>query len=504
MKRSGSAFTFAALLSSAAIVVGTIGGVAQADTLDDVKRRGELVFGADAQGGEPYVFEDPADPAHRLVGFEVDIGAAIARRLGVRSRFSQADWSTLVPSLERGDFDVAMNGLEDTPARRARVLLSTPYFSFGETLAVRKGATARALTDLSGARIATLNQSFAYDVLRARGFDPVLYEGVSEPYADLALGRVDGVLLDHLIADRYGCAKSDVVCLPGDVAHGSYVIGVRRGDDSLLRALDSSLDELRRGGELRRTLEKWRLWDFRQLELSHRLETGSTETAPPDGAAPRQWTLADTRLFLQGALVTLVISTAAFVLALPIGLALALGRLERAGFSRALATVYVEVFRGTPLLLQLYVLYFGLAPILRLGPLYAAVLALALNYAAYEAEIHRGALLAVPRGQGEAARSLGLNRLQTLRHVLLPQSFRIALPSMTNDFVALLKDSSLVSVITVVELTKRMTIAAVDLRGWLLPGFACAALYFAMSYPLARLAAKLERELRRDRHPEPV
>jgi polar amino acid transport system substrate-binding protein len=154
--------------------------------------------------------------------------------------------------------------------------------------------------------------------------------------------------------------------------------------------------------------------------------------------------------------------------------------------------------------LQLYVLYFALAPLVRLGAPAAAILGLSLNYAAYEAEIHRGALQSVPRGQGEAARSLGLGRWQVLRYVLLPQSFRIALPAMTNDFVALLKDSSLVSVITVVELTKRMTIAAVDLRGWLLPGLACAALYLAMSYPLSRLADRLDKRLRHDPHHEPV
>ncbi len=84
--------------------------------------------------------------------------------------------------------------------------------------------------------------------------------------------------------------------------------------------------------------------------------------------------------------------------------------------------------------------------------------------------MHRGALLAVPLGQSEAARALGLGTWQSLRHVLLPQSLKNALPALTNDFVALLKDTSLVSVITVVELTKRMTIAAVDLRDWVVPG----------------------------------
>jgi len=152
-------------------------------------------------------------------------------------------------------------------------------------------------------------------------------------------------------------------------------------------------------------------------------------------------------------------------------------------------------------LLQLYILYYGLAPLVRLGPFEAAILGLGLNYAAYEAEVHRGALLALPRGQAEAARSLGLSRAQALRHVLLPQSFRNALPALTNDFVALLKDSSLVSVITVVELTKRMTIAAVDLRDWVVPGLACAGLYFAMSFPLSRLSLRLERRLSHDSNP---
>ncbi|HEX3595463.1 MAG TPA: ABC transporter substrate-binding protein/permease [Polyangiaceae bacterium] len=482
-------------------------------TLDEIRRRGELVWGGDIQGGEPYVFEDPSNPEH-LVGFEVELADALGRRLGVKARFRQSDWSSLVPGLERGDFDVAMNGLEDTPARRERLLLSSPYFAFGETLAVRTGASLRSLDALRGRRIGTLSQSYAFDLLRGRGLNPVSYEGVSEPYSDLALGRLDAVLLDHVIADRYGCSRDGVECLPGDVARGTYVIGIRRDDATLKSALDDALRRITSDGELKSILERWKLWDARQVALQGVAPPGpsaSSSVEPPSGLPPlesaearRGWTFADTRLFLEGAAVTIGLSASAFVLALPIGLALAIGRLERRRAVRFAATLYVELFRGTPLLLQLYVLYFALAPLVRLGAPAAAILGLSLNYAAYEAEIHRGALQSVPRGQGEAARSLGLGRWQVLRYVLLPQSFRIALPAMTNDFVALLKDSSLVSVITVVELTKRMTIAAVDLRGWLLPGLACAALYLAMSYPLSRLADRLDKRLRHDPHHEPV
>jgi polar amino acid transport system substrate-binding protein len=486
------------------------------DTLARVKARGELVWGGDVQGGEPYVYEDPKDPKH-LIGFEVDIADALGRRLGVRVRFAQAEWSNLVPTLERGDFDVIMNGLEDTPERRDRILLSKPYFVFGETLAVRRGQKQHSLDELHGHRVATLNQSYAYEFLAKFPVERVLYEGVSEPYTDLELGRVDGVLLDHIIANRYGCVRKDVECVAGDVTRGTYVVGIRKDDRRLQRAIDDALDGMVSSGELRRILEHWALWDARQDALAKAVPAPSaapesdvsSKTRAPDssttvlGPEPeRHFGLADAALFLSGALITVALSVSAFAIALPLGLLLALGRLGRSNVARWLASAYVEVFRGTPLLLQLYVLYFALAPVVKLGPMTAAILGLAFNYASYEAEIQRGALLAVPRGQAEAARALGMSRWQALRHVLLPQSMRIALPSMTNDFVALLKDSSLVSVITVVELTKRMTIAAVDLRGWLVPGIACAALYFAMSYPLARLAVRLEERLKRDQHPE--
>jgi len=148
--------------------------------------------------------------------------------------------------------------------------------------------------------------------------------------------------------------------------------------------------------------------------------------------------------------------------------------------------------RGTPLLLQLFVLYYGLSAVIRLPAFIAALLGLGLNYAAYESEIYRGALESVLRGQLEAARTLGLSEMQVLRLVRGPQAFRFALPPMTNDFVALLKDSSLVSVITVIELTKQTQIFAANIGSWVIPGLLCAALYLAMSLPLGRLAGVLE------------
>jgi len=298
------------------------------------------------------------------------------------------------------------------------------------------------------------------------------------------------VLLDDIIVDRYA-PRHPTVRVVGDVGDGAYAIAFRREDQALRGAVDAALAQLIASHQLRDILARWRIDGPRQT----RLESAPGPLAAPAGPGPvATFGARHVWLFLQGALVTLLVSAGAMVLAVTFGLGLALARLylPRAG---RLAAAYIELFRGTPVLLQLYLLYYGLAPVLRLDAFGAAILGLGLNYAAYEAEIQRAGILSVPVGQMEAALSLGMSRRLALRRIVLPQAFRVALPGITNDFIAMLKDSSLVSVITVVELTKRMAITAVDTRGWLLPGLACAALYFAMSYPLARLARAWEARL---------
>jgi polar amino acid transport system substrate-binding protein len=184
-------------------------------------------------------------------------------------------------------------------------------------------------------------------------------------------------------------------------------------------------------------------------------------------------------------------------MAVALGVLIASGRVYGNAAVQGALTAYVEIIRGTPLLLQLFVLYFGLASIVQLPAFVAALIGLGLNYSAYESEIYRGALQAVSRGQLDAARTLGFSAGQTLRLVRGPQAFRLALAPMTNDFVALLKDSSLVSVITVVELTKQTSIFAANIGSWVVPGALCAALYLALSLPLARLARRIEKSWRR-------
>src|SRR6185503_6248356 len=223
----------------------------------------------------------------------------------------------------------------------------------------------------------------------------------------------------------------------------------------------------------------------RQLaEDAARAPVGATETHGMSAYLPA---------LARAAAITLAISCLAMMLAIVAGAAIAAGRIYGPPLVRGALAAYVEIVRGTPVILQLFVLYYGLSAVVRLPAFVAGVIGLGLNYAAYESEIYRAALEAISRSQLEAARTLGLSELQTLRLVRGPQALRLALAPMTNDFVALLKDSSLVSVITVVELTKQTAIYATNVGSWVVPGVLCAIAYLALSLPLARVARRLER-----------
>jgi polar amino acid transport system substrate-binding protein len=275
------------------------------------------------------------------------------------------------------------------------------------------------------------------------------------------------------------------------------------GNVPLRDQIDAILKQAMRDGRLEAIFRKWKVWNDDQPSLFARVLAG-TPVPPVTGldvesiATMPKWEATRRYLpsFLWAAGITVLMSCGAMLAAVVLGMGIATGRLYGDRITRAAMTAYVELIRGTPLLLQLFVLYYGLAAAVRLPAWMAALLGLALNYSAYESEIYRSALLAVPVGQLEAARTLGFSEFQTLRLIRGPQALRLALAPMTNDFVALLKDSSLVSVLTVVELTKQTQIFATNLGSWVIPGAICAALYLAMSLPLAGLARLLERRWR--------
>jgi len=464
-------------------------------SLAKIKKRGYLIWGSDAEGGAPYIFPSPEDPA-RLIGFEVDIADAMAREMGVKAKQSQNAWDSLIPALERGDFDIVMNGIEITPQRKEKVLFSVPYYIYTEQLVVRKDETdIRDINTLKGKKVGTLSGTAAQDILNGlKGVDVRIYSGQVEPYEDLAFGRIDAVLLDLPIAAYYGKPNPKLKYAGPPAGEGFYGIAIRKDDQELKKELDRILARLLETGELRKIYEKWDMWNETQERLFADIKSTGHAGLEQSKKAP-VYTFFP--MLLKGAGLTLVISVASMALAVTLGLLLTILRLYGSQPLSGLSTAYIEVYRGTPLLIQLYILYYGLPNIgISLSPLVAAFLGLGMNYAAYEAEIYRAGLMSVPKGQMEAALSLGMTQGLALRRVILPQALRIATPGVTNDFIALFKDSSLVSVIALVELTKTYSILAATTLRFFELGLIVALLYFAMSYPLSLLARRLEEKLK--------
>ena len=198
-------------------------------------------------------------------------------------------------------------------------------------------------------------------------------------------------------------------------------------------------------------------------------------------------------VFIDGALKTLEISALALLFSIPIGIIIGLGRISRNKFLQVVSTIYIELMRGIPLLVLLIWIFFVLGRFLNLGAYWSAIIGLALFSAAFIAEIVRAGVQAVPKGQMEAARSAGMTHVQAMRYVVLPQAFRKVLPPLSSQFIILIKDSSLVSVVSATDLTlNAKNLVATTFRGLEIWTFV-ALIYLVMTLTLSLVIRAVEK-----------
>lgn len=498
------------------------GGAAAQQALDQIRSTRVLIWGADQEGGGPYVYPREDDKS-RVTGFEVELAAALAEALGARAQFQQGPWDQMPSLLETRKVHIILNGYEWTPPRIEAMAATIPYYVYGLQLLVRNDdVTITSLEDLKKPgpggrkrRVGVLSASAADDYIRqhyGKDVEVVPYDGNTDAMGDVEFGRIDATLQDTPIAAFYAPKFTKLKKVGTPVGRGYYVIFARKDETALVGALNAALIRLYRDGTLERIYRRYDIWDEAQAELAGLIETGKfygyakdvlAETKPaapgtpaaeperppvPD-AADTVWILA------QSAGMTVVLTVLSFPLAMALGLLVAVGRLYGPGWLRPALAVYVEFLRGTPLLLQLYFIFFFLPVVgVNVPAFWTAILGLAINYSAYEAEIYRAGLQAIPRGQMEGAVALGMSRGRALRHVIVPQALRIVIPPVINDFIALFKDTSVCSVITIVELTKQFSILSRSdpkAIAWLMA--VTAILYILMSYPTSLAARYIER-----------
>ena len=253
-----------------------------------------LRWAGDAEGGAPYVEADPADPS-RVVGFDVEVAGLIARGLGRQPQFVEIAFSSIDQSIARGDADIGLSGIEDTPAHRAAFAVTVPYYEFREVLSVRTADAARfrTLADLKGRRVGTLGGTIAYEILRNaerdQGIQAVSYDDDVHPYSDLVLGRLDAVLLDNVLAERRRRTTPGFITQPEPVAISHYVGVMAAGNAALRDRVNEVIKAAMRDGTLEAIFKKWNVWNDDQPSLFARVTAGHADSAGGRCWARRAW-----------------------------------------------------------------------------------------------------------------------------------------------------------------------------------------------------------------------
>ncbi|WP_217178675.1 amino acid ABC transporter substrate-binding protein/permease [Streptomyces sp. AC495_CC817] len=456
---------------------------------------GALLIGAPAAtaAGEKYIIGTDTTFAPfeftnsdgELVGIDMDLLRAIAKDQGFEVEVRQLGFDAAVQALQANQVDAVMAGMSITDERKKVFDFSDPYFTSGIQLGVLKDSDIQSLDDLDGKAVAvktgTQGQTFAEENQGEYGFKVTPYSDTTDMVDAVKAGQAVGYFEDFPVL-AYGIQQGSGFRLVGKPElGGEYGFAVNKGQNpELVEMFNEGLANLKASGDYDKIVDSY---------LS-----GEASEQPTDiiSVAVKYWPALMNGLWLT-ILATLVALVAAFVL----GIVFGFGRISGFFLFRWLATAYVFVFRGTPILVQAFFVFFAipqLFPGLTFNPFVAGAITLSLNTGAYMTEIIRGGIQAVDPGQNEASRSLGLGHWKTMQKVVLPQAFRIMIPSFVNQGIITLKDTSLISVIGLAELTfqSRQIIASTYLSAQVLT--IVAIIYFVVITLLTLLANRLERK----------
>ncbi len=401
----------------------------------------------------PFSYHDPA--TGQLVGYDVDVARAVADKLGVKVEFVETPWDSIFAALEANRFDVVANEVTITDERKAKYDLSEPY-SVGEGVIVTRANdnTITSLDDIKGKAAAENATSNWADVARTAGARVETVEGFTQAITLLNQGRVDVVINDSIAVYAYLAETNDKsVKIAGTIGEKSEQGFAARKNSGLLPDLNKALDELRADGTLASISQKYLKTNASGAPAS---ETPATPRSTWQLILDNLWPLAKAAITK-----TIPLTVISFVIGLVIALGVALARLSSNVVVHNVARFYISIIRGTPLLVQLFIVFYALPELgVKIDPFPAAVIAFSLNVGGYAAEIIRSAIQSIPKGQWEAAETIGMNYATSLRRIVLPQATRVAVPPLSNTLISLVKDTSLASTILVTELLRQAQIVA--------------------------------------------
>lgn len=483
-----------ALLTFIAIIGGCLVGV-------QAKEQPTLLVGTNS-GYPPYEFYVTNNKNQKeLVGYDVDIAKIIAQELKMKVKFVDMDFDSITTSLLAGKVDIGMAGLVDTPERRQSVAFSKPYMKTRTVVIYQKGHDDyKKAAVLKNKKIVTQIGTVQADAANYLNKDgALLLPAINDGVLSIESKQADAMLIaqisaQNIVAQKPHLAYAPLEGVPEQYKYDGASVALAKGNP-LKGKIDKIITRLQKDG----TLDKLYL---KNSKLAAQVdEQASTSKL---GVLLNFSFLKNPNLVQdigRGVVTTLSIAFLGVLIGIFAGVFLAIAKLSDSKVARALATIYINYVRGTPLLLQLMILFYGIPLIfegVNLPSFLVGVIAVGLNSAAYVAEIYRGGIQSVDQGQFEAARSLGLNKWDTLKMIILPQATKNILPTLGNEFIVIIKETSIVSVIAIQDLMFYAKQAGSTTYNYLPPLIIAGLIYFIVTYLLTKLVNLWEGSLSHD------
>ena len=424
-----------------------------------------------------------------IIGLDIDIAKHIANELGYELQIVSIDFGGLITAMQTGRVDFVMSGMSATEERKASVDFSSPYYFARNTivsLAENNYDTLESLTKLKvGAQLGSIQEHVAESVPNVGEVKKL--NKITDLVQEINANRISAAIVEDAVAIEMTNANGHLIAnyLPADSLDNGYAIAFPKGSN-LVAPFNQILSEMEQDGTLENIIKTW----FPEVDENKKVRSGIIDFSVLEGYVP---------YILEGVGVTLLFTLVSALLGLVLGSILSLFKISGIKPLKWFATAYTSVFRGTPLLVQLTLIYYATPQLTgyTIPALLAAGLAFGLNSAAYLSETIRAGIMAVDKGQTEAAMALGIPYRKMMFRIILPQALRNILPALVNECVALVKESSLVSVIGVADLMRRADIVRANTFTSFEVLLLVAAIYYVLVLALTSVAHQLERRLRR-------
>lgn len=445
----------------------------------------------------PFVFQDSNN---KYTGIDMDLINAIAKDQGFTIEITNPGFDAALNAVQSGQADGMIAGMSVTDARKETFDFSEPYYTANAILAVKESSTIASYKDLKGKTIGvkngTASQTFLTKNQSKYDYKIKTFSDASSMYDSLNSGSVDAVMDDEPVV-KYSISQGQKLKTPiKGTPIGDTAFAVKKGSNpELIQMFNNGLANIKKNGQYQKILDKY-------LKKSNSNTNSSNSTVDETTI----WGLLQNnyKQLLSGLGITLALALLSFAIAMVIGIIFGMFSVSPVKALRIISEVFVDVIRGIPLMILAAFIFWGIPNLIEsmtghqnpINDFVAGTIALSLNAGAYIAEIVRGGIQAVPAGQMEASRSLGISYSKTMRKIILPQATKIMLPNFVNQFVIALKDTTIVSAIGLVELfqTGKIIIAR-NYQSFKMYAI-LAVFYLIIITLLTRLAKRLEKRIK--------